>query len=49
MRVIKRDVEGTVGASFMLTRSAEDFAMMCSTISRLLNFLIEESCAFGED
>jgi len=34
-----RDVERTVGAKFMLTRSVEAFAMMCPTLLlRLLNF-----------
>ena len=32
MLVRARDVEGTVGAKFMLTRSAEAFAMMCLTL-----------------
>ena len=32
MLVRARDVEGTVGAKFMLTRSAEAFAMMCPTL-----------------
>ena len=32
MRVLERDIEGTVGARFMLTRSAEAFAMMCPTL-----------------
>ncbi len=32
MCVRERDVEGTAGARFMLTRSAEAFAMMCPTL-----------------
>ena len=32
MLVRARDVDGTVGAKFMLTRSAEAFAMMCPTL-----------------
>jgi hypothetical protein len=31
VRVLLRDVEGTVGARFMLTRNAEALAMMCPT------------------
>jgi len=31
MRVLECDVEGTVGARFMLRRSAEALAMMCPT------------------
>ncbi len=32
MRVRACDVKGTVGAKFMLTRSAEAFAMICLTL-----------------
>ena len=49
MLVRARDVEGTVGAKFMLTRSAEAFAIDSHDVSDLTLEAIEESCAFGED
>ena len=42
MLVRARDIEGTVGAKFMLTRSAEAFAMMCPTL--LLRLLKKAAC-----
>ena len=43
MLVRARDVEGTVGAKFMLTRSAEAFAMMCPTILLILLRLLKKA------
>ncbi len=42
MLVRARDIEGTVGAKFMLTRSAESFAMMCPTL--LLRLVVFTFC-----
>ncbi len=51
MRVCACDVEGTVGAKFMLTRSAEAFAMMCPTLNEQIMQLCDYAilwCGPGE-
>ncbi len=47
MRVRERDVEGTVGARFMLTRSAEAFAAYIRWAMMVLAFCIKSTRAQG--